>query len=399
MQPRDELAQGRTLSDALFRLVRPEPLYERSIAERHRIVFYVGHVDAFDWNLLRGPLELPAFHETLDRLFAFGIDPTDGDVPRDLASDWPARSEIDAYVARARATLDSALAARAVDPTLIQVAIEHRLMHAETLAYLFGRLPLEALTSTTAPAVSDRPAPLPRPVRIPAGFATLGARQGSGLFGWDNEFEATQVDVPTFLIASLPVTNGAWLAFVEAGGPPASFWVRRGDRWRQRTVLAEVPLPLDWPVWVSHEAASAYAKWAGGVLPTEAQWHRAAYGAVDGERLHPWGDSAPAEAHGNFDFRRWEPTPVDGHPAGASAFGVQDLVGNGWEWTSTPFAPLPGFSPMPFYPGYSADFFDGNHFVMKGAGPRTAARLVRRSFRNWFQPRYPHVHAKFRLVR
>jgi formylglycine-generating enzyme required for sulfatase activity len=77
---------------------------------------------------------------------------------------------------------------------------------------------------------------------------------------------------------------------------------------------------------------------------------------------------------------------------------VYDLVGNGWEWTRTEFAPFPGFTPMPFYPGYSANFFDGKHYVTKGGSPRTAACMLRRSFRNWFQPHYPYVYATFRCV-
>jgi formylglycine-generating enzyme required for sulfatase activity len=102
--------------------------------------------------------------------------------------------------------------------------------------------------------------------------------------------------------------------------------------------------------------------------------------------------------HGNFDFHQWDPAPAGAHPEGASAFGVHDLVGNGWEWTRTPFAPFRGFAPMPFYPGYSANFFDGKHYVMKGGSPRTAACMLRRSFRNWFQPHYPYVYATFRCV-
>ncbi|MGH9711518.1 MAG: formylglycine-generating enzyme family protein, partial [Candidatus Acidiferrales bacterium] len=142
-------------------------------------------------------------------------------------------------------------------------------------------------------------------------------------------------------------------------------------------------------------------------LPGEAQWHRAAYGTASdnssgksqkSEWLYPWGDAAPGTERGNFDFARWDPTPVNAHPRGQSAFGVHDLLGNGWEWTSTPFAPFPGFKPFPFYPGYSANFFDGKHFVMKGGSPRTAACMLRRTFRNWFQPHYPYVYAKFRTV-
>jgi iron(II)-dependent oxidoreductase len=121
-------------------------------------------------------------------------------------------------------------------------------------------------------------------------------------------------------------------------------------------------------------------------LLTEAQFHRAAYEAPDQDLTH-----------GNFDFRLLDPVDVDSAP-GDDAFGVSQLAGNGWEWTSTPFAPFPGFQPFPFYPGYSKNFFDEEHYVMKGASPRTAACFLRRSFRNWFRPDYPYVYASFRLT-
>ena len=111
------------------------------------------------------------------------------------------------------------------------------------------------------------------------------------------------------------------------------------------------------------------------------------------------GDDAPASAHGVFDFTSWDPHPAGSHPRGASAWGIHDLVGNGWEWTGSVFAPFAGFSALPSYPEYSADFFDGEHFVMKGASSATASELLRPSFRNWFRPRYPYVYASFRCVR
>jgi formylglycine-generating enzyme required for sulfatase activity len=149
-------------------------------------------------------------------------------------------------------------------------------------------------------------------------------------------------------------------------------------------MFGEIRLPQEWPVYVSHAEAAAYANWLGRKLPTEAQFHRAAYGTPKGERerSYPWGEEPPGERHGNFDFRSWDPSAVGAHPAGASAFGVYDLVGNGWEWTRTEFAPFPGFT----------------HYVAKGGSPRTAACMLRRSFRNWFQPHYPYIYASFRCV-
>jgi len=151
---------------------------------------------------------------------------------------------------------------------------------------------------------------------------------------------------------------------------------------------------------VSFAEANAYARWRGSRLPSEAEFQRAAYGTPGGaERPHPWGDASPAEEHGAFDFTGWDPQPAGSHPRGASAWGAEDLVGNGWEWTSSPFAPFPGFVPLPSYPEYSADFFDEEHFVMKGASPATDRALLRSSFRNWFRPRYPYVYATFRCAR
>jgi gamma-glutamyl hercynylcysteine S-oxide synthase len=424
--------EARANTDQLFDLVKPDALYERPIPERHRIVFYIGHLEAFDGNLLRErALGLETFHPEFDRLFAFGIDPVGGGLPTDQATDWPTIAQVRDYVARLRGTLDERLEVRLSGEglsrrqefplsLLLQVAIEHRLMHAETLAYMLHQLPLDhKLRPQLRPELVLGPA-TPAMIKIPAGRVTLGIRRDdSNSFGWDNEFEEHTVDVPAFGIDQYEVTNGQYLDFLAAGGydnpefwtkegwdwktqhniTHPGFWRPRGDSWYLRTMFDEVPLPLDWPVYASRAEASAFAHWAGKSLPTEAQWQRAAYGTPEGEeRPYPWGGEVPSSRRGNFAFQRWDPTPVGAFPEGQSAFGVADLAGNGWEWTSTLFGPFPGFEPFPFYRGYSADFFDNKHFVMKGGSARTAACMLRRSFRNWFQPHYPHVYAGFRCV-
>jgi hypothetical protein len=130
------------------------------------------------------------------------------------------------------------------------------------------------------------------------------------------------------------------------------------------------------------------------------EWHRAAfYGTRVGvERNFPWGSEPPGPERGHFDFERWDLSPVNAFPADRSAFGVQGLLANGWEWTSSLFEPFAGFRPFPFYKGYSADFFDGMHYVLKGGSPRTARCMLRRSFRNWFQRHYSYVYAGFRCA-
>jgi formylglycine-generating enzyme required for sulfatase activity len=164
-------------------------------------------------------------------------------------------------------------------------------------------------------------------------------------------------------------------------------------------MFEDVPLPLDWPVYVSQAEAKAYAKWAGKSLPTEAEWQRAAYCVPSGDqRQYPWGPKNPSEEFGNFNFERWSPAPVNSFPSSKSAYGAQGMLGNGWEWTSSEFAPFPGFEAFSFYPGYSANFFDGKHFVMKGGSARTAACMLRPTFRNWFQSHYQFIYTGFRCV-
>ena len=427
---RARLTEARRLSDELFAIVRPEAMYERPIPQRHRLIFYLGHLEAFDWNLLSGrAFGLPPFNPAFDKLFAFGIDPVGGGLPTDTEADWPKREEIEQYKVKVREKLDaelekrlqSARGERAELITMAETAIEHRLMHLETLAYLLHRLAPEKKVSQEPEKTADSPATKARLIDIPAGKATLGLARVTGQeFGWDNEFEAHEVDVPAFAIQSFNVTNREFLEFMEAGGyenealwnseaqqwkkregiKHPGFWRRAGNLWMYRTMFGEIRLPLEWPVYVSHAEASAYASWLGRKLPSEPEFHRAAYGTPGArdERWYPWGNEALSAEHGNFDFQRWEPLPVGSKPKGASAFGVHDLVGNGWEWTRTQFAPFKGFAPREFYAGYSADFFDGKHYVMKGGSPRTAACMLRRSFRNWFQPHYPYVYATFRCV-
>jgi ergothioneine biosynthesis protein EgtB len=426
----DRLCDARQRSDSLFDIVQPGALYDRPIPERHRIIFYLGHLEAFDWNLLRDVFDLRSFHPEFDHLFAFGIDPVGGGLPTDQPADWPPVQAIREYVSRLRTMLDERLrdevpavaetSAGFSLETLLNVAIEHRLMHVETLAYMLHQLPIDS--KVRQPRL---PHPLTAPlkyesVEIPAGEVTLGLARNSDVFGWDNEFEAHTEHVPLFEMDRFQVTNGNYLEFLNSGGyedqglwneidwkwrteqniSHPAFWKKNGEHWLYRTMFEEMPLPPDWPVYVSHAEATAYARWAGKALPTEAEWHRAAYGNPnDIERPYPWGIEGPNPSFGNFDFERWSPVPVNAYQKARSAFGVHQMVGNGWEWTSTVFSPFPGFEPFPFYRGYSADFFDGKHFVMKGGSPRTAACMLRSTFRNWFQPHYQYVYSGFRCVR
>ena len=433
-QVKDSYLALRRRTRSIFDLLADDAYYERPIALRHPVVFYEGHIPAFTVNsFLKKGLGHPGVHPEFEALFARGIDPEDQAAADAKAiGRWPRRDEVRDYGRRVDAAVLDALESAPVvgDANPVQrrgqgmhTMMEHELLHQETLLYMWHRFDVARKTRprrAPGPIPGAASAPETRMVRIPAGRATLGAERDAIAFGWDNEFPRHVVDVRAFDIDVHNVTNEAFRAFVDAGGYGAPelwpadawarqretgrdhplFWERSGADWRWRGFFETLPLPSDWPVWVTRDEAAAYARWRGWRLPTEAEFHRAAYGAPDGsERPHPWGKAPPDETRGNFDFRHWDPVPVGSYPAGASAWGVHDLVGNGWEWTSTSFEGFPGFESMASYPEYSADFFDGEHYVLKGASPATGRDLVRRSFRNWFRPGYPYVYAAFRCVR
>src|SRR5262245_22795421 len=422
--------RNRQRSAALFDLVDPTAYYTRPISLRNPIVFYEGHMPAFSvLAFLRRGLRHPSVDARLDSLCQRAIDPDSeaAAVPRiGAGTTWPPREEVLAF---ARACDEAVLAAIADMPHTpeaiegLYTALEHEAMHQETLLYMWHRLPYEQKRPVNLPpeggSHSER---LPPPEwlppsggrSIPAGDAAVGADRGAVAFGWDNEFDRHIVHVDAFEVDTLPVTNAQFLEFMNDRGynrrdlwsdegwewihadriQHPAFWLspdpsdighRSSDigHWQWRGMFGALPLPPHWPVYVSHAEAAAYARWKGRRLMTEAEWHRAAEGATAG----------------HADFAGFEPIAVGAYPETASVHGVQDLIGNGWEWTSTVFAPFEGFTPMRSYPEYSADFFDGRHFVMKGASPATARELIRPSFRNWFRGNYPYVYAKFRTAR
>ncbi|MGZ5443352.1 MAG: SUMF1/EgtB/PvdO family nonheme iron enzyme [Thermoanaerobaculia bacterium] len=347
---------NRARSRELFDLVVPDAYFDRPIALRNPIVFYEGHIPAFSINtLLKLTLHRKGIDEGLETLFARGIDPEDETAVRSPTDVWPSREEVQAYARAADELVEETL----TEPSEAAFTIlEHEAMHQETLLYMLHEMDHSKKRASLA-VVEPTSSTTRRPddsIAIPAGKTTLGAPEGT--FGWDNEFRAHVVDVSAITLDSHAVTNGEYLESMSATGAKAPhFWARGEREWFWRGMFEMLPMPLDAPVYVTHDEASAYARWRGARLPTEAEWHRA-------------------------------------HDCG-----VPDLTGHGWEWTSTLFAPFPGFAPMSSYPQYSVDFFDDAHYVMKGASPATPRELIRPTFRNWFRPAYPYVYATFRCAR
>ena len=268
------LSQARAQSDRLFQIVAQSAMYDRPIAERHRTIFYLGHLEAFDGNMIcHASFELPPFHPEFDRMFAFGIDPVNGHLPDDSPSDWPSMEEVLSYNARVRQRVDECLQRATLvnsqnpyveNGQIFWAIIEHRLMHAETLAYMFHWLPAGLKHGPTGARGVRAVPPAPRQVHIPSGEATLGFRPGGPFsFGWDNEFDRHSVAVPEFLVDAYNVTNQQYLEFLNAGGyqerslwsddawkwirssdvKHPRFWMETGNGWLYKAMFEDIPLP------------------------------------------------------------------------------------------------------------------------------------------------------------
>jgi iron(II)-dependent oxidoreductase len=272
------------------------------------------------------------------------------------------------------------------------LAVFHEDMHDEAFTYTRQTLAYPAPRFAIASALREA-GPLPGDVEVPGGRYMLGAIEGRDPFVFDNEKWAHPVDVAPFRIARAPVTNAEYAAFVEAGGPMPVYWrrgqrgfeVRRWERWE--------PLAPHRPViHVSWNEADAYCRWAKRRLPTEAEWELAA--STPDKRTFPWGD-APAGGRANLDGRCGGTVDVAAFAEGDSAYGCRQMIGNVWEWTSTRFAPFPGFVVDP-YADYSAPWFATPHMILRGGCWATRARLLRNTWRNFYPPDRRDVLAGFR---
>ena len=299
--------------------------------------------------------------------------------------------------------------------------VQHEQQHDETmLATHQLRVGDPALHAPAPPPAPPDAAQLPAEVVIPAGPFTMGT--STEPWALDNERPAHTVHVPAFAIDTVPVTNGRFAEFVDAGGyhqphwwtgegwrhrcdaglRAPLFWHRDADSswWRTRFGVVE-PLPPAEPVChVSYHEAAAFARWAGRRLPNEAEWEKAArFDPSSGRsRRYPWGDEDPGPQHANLGQRHLQPAPAGAYPAGASPLGVHQLIGDVWEWTSSDFAGYPGFAAYP-YREYSEVFFGGDYKVLRGGSFGTDASACRGTFRNWDHPIRRQIFAGFRCAR
>jgi iron(II)-dependent oxidoreductase len=293
----------------------------------------------------------------------------------------------------------------------VQLALFHEDMHAEALHYTRQTLgysdPLapDVRREATASAIRGD-------AELPGGRFLLGAMRNTG-FHFDNEKWAHPIRVQPFRIARAPVTNREYLEFVREGGyrrrewwsdegwrwregaraHAPLYWAQKEGEWKERRFVDWVRLAGELPVvHVNWHEANAYCRYAGRRLPSEAEWEFAAtYSGDGGKRRYPWGD-ADEGARANLDSSGR--APVGGFADGDSFAGCRQMLGNIWEWTSSTFAPYPGFVCDP-YREYSEPWF-GTRKVLRGGSFATPARLVHNMWRNFYTPDRHDIFAGFR---
>ncbi|MFC9893673.1 ergothioneine biosynthesis protein EgtB [Nocardia sp. NPDC127579] len=295
---------------------------------------------------------------------------------------------------------------------------QHEQQHDETMLATH-QLRAGAAVLGAPPAPTGSAELIGREIIIPAGEFTMGT--STEPWALDNERPAHRRQLPGFAIDAVPVTNEQYLAFIadggyerpelwsergwahrqEAGLVAPQFWERDADRWCRRVFGVRTPLRPNQPVLhVCWFEAEAYATWAGKRLPTEAEWEKAARfdPATGASRRYPWGDTDPDSSTANLGQRHLEPADVGAYPAGASAAGVHQLIGDVWEWTASGFDPYPGFHAFP-YREYSEVFYGGDYRVLRGGSFGTDPVACRGTFRNWDHPIRRQIFAGFRLAR
>ena len=296
------------------------------------------------------------------------------------------------------------------------MVVQHEEMHDETM--------LATLQLRQGPPVLMGRQPLPpgRPVDgdrvfVAGGPFVLGVDAVAVPYSLDNERPAHTVDVAPFCIGRAPVSNRQWREFIADGGyDRRDLWSGRG--WEHRTEAGlerpkfwtadgtrrrfgiEEDVPPDEPVQhICFFEAEAFATYAGARLPTETEWEKACAWdpATRARRAWPWGAEPPAAGRANIGGTTLRPAPVGAYPAGASAYGAEQMIGDVWEWTSSDFVPWPGFVPM-IYRQYSEPFFGGDYKVLRGGSWAVAPAAIRPSFRNWDHPIRRQIFSGMRLA-
>lgn len=415
-----------TLYEKLFEtLASDDVFFERPQPLRHPLIFYFGHTATFFVNkLILAKLLLDRIHPQFESLFAIGVDEMSWDDLNETHYDWPAVDEVRQYRKQVCAavnaridTLDFSLPIDWKSPMWpVVMGIEHERIHLETSSVLIRQLDLNKVkpSSLFAPCTSVGASPENELIRVGGGPVSLGKAFDHPLYGWDNEYGSAEFDVPGFSASEYLVSNAEYMAFIEAGGYQTDrWWDEEGLAWktfrgaaqpefwrggpgnrRLRLMTEEIPLPMNWPVEVCCLEAQAFCRWKSDVtgdpvrLPDEAEYRRLLQVAGLVREHH----EQPVSANWNLECAA-SSVPVDQFKHGD----FYDVVGNVWQWNSTPIYAFDGFKVHPLYDDFTVPTFDNRHNLIKGGSWISTGNAVALHSRYAFR-RHFYQHAGFRYV-
>ncbi|MFN2477010.1 MAG: ergothioneine biosynthesis protein EgtB [Chthoniobacterales bacterium] len=292
-----------------------------------------------------------------------------------------------------------------LEPVMV-LGLQHEQQHQELLVtdikHVFAQNPLYPVFEAAAARPATSAAPGPQHFIEFDETMTLIGHHGEE-FSYDNEGPQHRAFVPAFSLSNRPVTNGEYLAFIEAGGytrpefwlslgwttvneqrwDAPLYWVKRDGAWWNFTMSGFRPVDEAEPVThVSYFEADAYANWDGARLPTEFEWERA---------------SADVTIDGNFvDSLRFHPKPA---PETGDGTELLQMFGDVWEWTRSAYLPYPGYRAAPGALGEYNGKFMCNQMVLRGGSCATSRDHIRRTYRNFFPPDKRWQFTGIRLAR
>lgn len=420
-----DLAEARERTFQLVASLSPEDLHRQHDRLMSPVIWDLGHIAAFEelWltRNLSGRIEfseMPGLYNPFEH-------------PRRVRGTLalPGLADVRETMAGIRARVLDRLATADLrggpallrDGYVYRMVLQHEYQHGETILQTLQLkqgapyVPVERRAPPAARA-SLEPGAM---AFFPGGEVRLGTDDRSAAY--DNERPRHAYRLAPFWIDVTPVTNGQYLAFMEAGGygrrelwteegwswvadagvSSPKHWTHDSAGWRTRTMDVVRPLDPARPVChVSWHEARAYARFAGKRLPTEAEWEAAASWDPAGgaQRLYPWGDQPWSPELANLDQLVFDTAPVGAYPRNISPIGCYGMIGDVWEWTASDFRGYPGFEPFP-YREYSEAFFGAEYKVLRGGSWATRPGAVRSTFRNWDYPIRRQVFSGFRCAR
>ncbi|QKJ89199.1 5-histidylcysteine sulfoxide synthase [Paramixta manurensis] len=426
----DYFVQTWELYERLFDCLTDERAYfTKAISLRHPLIFYFGHTATFYINkLMAGRYLEQRIDAGIEAMLAIGVDEMSWDDLDNSHYDWPTVSELRDYRGKVKGRVAEFIRTMPLELPITQdsaawvilMGIEHERIHLETSSVLIRQLPVEWVAPQphwpTCQRARHQRDEVPSNTLVAVGGGRVVQGKTDDTYGWDNEYGSLQTEIKPFKASKMLVSNAEFYQFIEAGGyQEPSWWDEEGWAWREfstadkptfwvgdlrqpealklRLMAEEVPMPWDWPAEVNQLEAAAFCRWKADEtgksiqLPCEAEWYLLRE-QVEGDQ--PDWQQAP----GNINLAYWASScPVDMFAQGD----FFDVVGNVWQWTTTPTNGFEGFKVHPLYDDFSTPTFDGKHSLIKGGSWISTGNEALKSSRYAFR-RHFFQHAGFRYV-